>query len=728
MYGLLLLGVGAATTSCEDMFTAENKLVTTDLEPQEQGYQLMGIVKRMQKLADRTVLLGEIRADLIDVNKDVASTDLQQLYDNNIDADNVYNNPADYYDVINNCNIYLAYVDDQLELYGSIYYEKEIAAVKCFRAWCYLELVKIYGSVPFITDPVLTAEDAEDIVASGKKADMVTILDFCIADLEEELSKNKAKNLAMRPDLGAAFWKGGSVDSKNFFIPVRPLLAELYLWRGAYEGKSDTSKGYYLRAVNLYHEYFCFPGEERAVRNYVAEWSNRDHEGVPFYSSSSSYSSMRFYASATDENVAILPCDTATYYGNISKLGTVFNSQYSNNYYPWIVPSARLSSISAAPQYCYVDLSNTKAEIIKFSSDPSEYQQASYVGDLRYAAVYQTESNYSNSKDNANYNASRSWVTKWTGGGSFPKKDEKVDYIPFFRTTILYLHMAEALNRAGFPETAFAVLKYGLTKEVMEDRSKVSKVEFDALSKIKVNGFDLKVQGYSDDMNNSFVVWPSMVFYNPNNLSNSGSHTGTLAQIGIHSLGSGCSELNDNYFLATDSLGIIPVPAILPVPEIVNEPGKMMTYEEWCEENNIKTPNLQSNKNKYETYKTEYNEAVKKYEQWLITYPAALAEYNESVRVHDEAVAYNAAWLASDEVRTKRMDVLSQMILEEEALEGMFEGQRFYDLMRYQMQEGQLQGGAVGATISIPWYRDKYGDGLRGGMDNRQWYLKLPTR
>ena len=62
-------------SSCEDMFTAENQLVTTNLAPQDTVYQMMGIVKRMQKLADRTILLGEVRADLVPVNPLVASSD-----------------------------------------------------------------------------------------------------------------------------------------------------------------------------------------------------------------------------------------------------------------------------------------------------------------------------------------------------------------------------------------------------------------------------------------------------------------------------------------------------------------------------------------------------------------------------------------------------------------------------------------------------------------------------
>jgi hypothetical protein len=110
-------------------------------------------VKKMQKLLDRTVLLGEVRADLMTANES-ASLMIKQLADNAVDENNIYNNPADYYDVINSCNIYLANVDENLKTHGEYYYEKEIVSVKAFRAWAYLELAKIYGEVPFVLDPI----------------------------------------------------------------------------------------------------------------------------------------------------------------------------------------------------------------------------------------------------------------------------------------------------------------------------------------------------------------------------------------------------------------------------------------------------------------------------------------------------------------------------------------------------------------------------------------------
>ena len=82
-------------------------MVETNLTPQDTVYQVMGIVKKMQKLVDRTVLLGEVRADLVNVNAS-ASLDLKELAANNVSETNAYNNPYDYSDVINSCNLYLA--------------------------------------------------------------------------------------------------------------------------------------------------------------------------------------------------------------------------------------------------------------------------------------------------------------------------------------------------------------------------------------------------------------------------------------------------------------------------------------------------------------------------------------------------------------------------------------------------------------------------------------------
>ena len=105
-------------------------------------------------------------------------------------------------------------------------------------------------------------------------------------------------------------------------------------------------------------------------------------------------------------------------------------------------------------------------------------------------------------------------------------------------------------------------------------------------------------------------------------------------------------------------------------------------------------------------------------------------EYNawaDSVNIarKDSVDTYNASYLASTSIRTKRQARVAQLILEEEALEGVFEGLRFYDIMRYQMQE--MGGSAIGSTITMPAYiEEKYGATTK--MTGKPWYLKLPLR
>ncbi len=743
--GLLLLGVGATTTSCEDMLTADNHLVTTDLAPQDTLYQMMGIVKRMQSLADRTILLGEIRADLVDVDQARASADLKALSDNNITTKNKYNSPAEYYGVINSCNIYLTYVDSLYKVYGEYYYQKEIIAAKCFRAWCYLELAKIYGAVPFITEPVLSAEAAEQIVASGNKKDMLGILDFAIQDLAPYAYLPENSNL--RPSYGASF---SGVSARSIFLPVRALLGELYLWRGSVKGKG-AGQSDFIDAVRMYHDYLCYPGEEKSVDYNSIEWTSTDWRSPIMSGSTSTYSLYNFGLGSQNAYAAVLPLDTAAYYGTTSDLRAIFNSNYSNNYYPSVVPSTRMGDISKAQKNLFISWKKVTtssgaqaAELVRSYApeNVATLGDERLIGDLRFADVYRTESNVGESRYNANRNSVKQYITKWLEGSSSISDDKRQTYIIYYRTNTLYLHMAEALNLAGFPETAFVVLSRGLTygtlntdtirvnqtitktdgstKDTIIAMKLVSDDEFDRLCNIKTYGYTNTTSDYDTDKAkaekaaNSFVVWKRDVFWNLPKLDNnrSGSTIGSWrnntaapqnakTQIGLHSLGSGDSEFNEFYQLddkaTRDQLkqGLKPD---LPEGGYPSETGVVLTFDEW----KAITTKAKTTTN-YDAYVDEYNQ-----------YPTKLANYNADV-----------TFLKSAAVRAKRQAHISWLILEEEALEGAFEGQRFYDILRYQMQEGKVSGPS--ATIQMPDSITKL-YGPTPNMTGKPWYLPLPNR
>ena len=735
----------ATTTSCEDMLTADNHLVTTDLAPQDTLYQMMGIVKRMQSLADRTILLGEIRADLVDVDQARASADLKALSDNNITTTNKYNSPAEYYGVINSCNIYLTYVDSLYKVYGEYYYQKEIIAAKCFRAWCYLELAKIYGAVPFITEPVLSAEAAEQIVASGNKKSMLEILDFAIQDLAPYAYLPENSNL--RPSYGATF---SGVSARSIFLPVRALLGELYLWRGSVKGKG-AGQSDFIDAVRMYHDYLCYPGEEKSVDYNSIEWTSTNWQSPIRSGMTSTYSLYNFGLSSQNAYAAVLPLDTAAYYGTTSDLRAIFNSNYSNNYYPSVVPSTRMGDISKAQKNLFISWkkvsTSSGAQAVELVRSYAPENVATLgderlIGDLRFADVYRTESNVGESRYNANRNSVKQYITKWLEGSSSISDDKRQTYIIYYRTNTLYLHMAEALNLAGFPETAFVVLSRGLTygtlntdtirvnqtitktdgstKDTIIAMKLVSDDEFDRLCNIKTYGYTNTTSDYDTDKAkaekaaNSFVVWKRDVFWNLPKLDNnrSGSTIGSWrkntaapqnakTQIGLHSLGSGDSEFNEFYQLddkaTRDQLkqGLKPD---LPEGGYPSETGVVLTFDEW----KAITTKAKTTIN-YDAYVNEYNQ-----------YPTKLANYNADV-----------TFLKSAAVRAKRQAHISWLILEEEALEGAFEGQRFYDILRYQMQEGKVSGPS--ATIQMPDSITKL-YGPTPNMTGKPWYLPLPNR
>ena len=690
--GLLLLVLGTATVSCEDMFTADNTLVTTELAPQDTLYQMMGIIKRMQKLADRTVLLGEVRADLVDVDPLHASADIQELAANNVSAANVYNQPSDYYAVINSCNIYLAYVDSMRNSQGTRkYFEKEILAAKCFRAWCYLELLKIYGDVPYIRTPILNSDNAEEIVASGKKEGMVTI----VTDMINDLANFRAsENDELRQSYGDRTFN--NIRYSQMVIPVRAMLAELYLWRGSYTGNQTD----YINAIRMYHDYFTFPGEEINTGRAKANWSSRDSERP----STSDYNSNFLAAS---QCAGVLPMETSQYYGTVSKLRGVFCSLDSNNYYPAVVASQRAKDISKAQDYCqFLVEGGGLPEIYFREHDPNLYSDYKTMeGDLRLYSVSDgpdnVKDNSSNSHENSSYNnmyyLNRKYGTTTNGNSYLP-------FVPYFRNNILYLHFAEALNRAGFPETAFAILKYGLSYYTLTNRDIVSKDEFDRLSLITSIGFTVQEPKFTDDdlkkqTTGTAAIWSSDVFatyfivpldqMNPQRIVEGGNYI----QLGIHSFGSGDSEYNDRYFLDDEETK-----------------SGLKAYKEDLELEEV--PRLSRNSTHEDS--VEYDRVV------------AYNAYADSVNIaqKDSVDSYNAEYLAYPDIRTKRQAHVSKLILEEEALEGVFEGQRFYDIMRYQMQE--MGGAAIGTTITMPAYiEEKYGTTTK--MAGKPWFLKLPS-
>lgn len=426
--GLSLLALGSYT-SCTDMMDTDSKLVMFSQdhslnEPTDTVYSVMGIIGKMQALADRTVLLGEIRGDLVELTSK-ATLDLQELAQFNIGADNAYNSAKAYYAVINNCNFYLANVDTSLKKRNEYVFMKEFAAVKTFRAWTYLQLVMTYGSVPFIIDPILTEADANK---NYPMKDIKQICDYFVDDL--------------LPYVNVPFPGYGPInglESSKFFLPTRVVLGDLCLWGERY-----------AEAAMYYHDFLANDTRPMTLSMSQTIWNK---ESTTFTNFQNSYSGM-FSTVGNTEIVSYVPMESTSTMLAYSGLRNIFNSTIQNNYYFNATPSKRLIELSKAQSNCIVFVNSSGRDTLY--SPVANVEKPLWVGDLRLTSVY-TITNGTAGTNDGNSTTSNLYSTVRQTIGKF-----STGHVILYRRGQIYLRFAEAMNRAGFPESAFAILKYGL--------------------------------------------------------------------------------------------------------------------------------------------------------------------------------------------------------------------------------------------------------------------------
>lgn len=414
---LLSQGLPSCSETDSDLvsFVEDNRLDT----PNDTVYSLMGIINKMQVIADRTILLGELRGDLTSLTEN-ATLDLQGIANFTAGTDNPYNNARDYYAVIQNCNYFLATADTTLTKRGYKVFEKEYAVVKAYRAWTYLQLAINYGSVPFFTEPLLAEKEADP--SKFPHYDVTQIANYFIADLQPYVDTDY-------PNYGAI----NGFDSRRFYLPVRVLLGDLCLWAGRYS-----------EAAKFYHDYLTKQGDTHPAGTANIAWENYDFQTI-----------IDGYASqlmASSERITFIPMEEEEYDGIVSHLKDVFNSTEDNNYYYQATHSKAYDELSQAQRYVLVY--NDPVTLLPDTVAPADtmtYWNDALRGDLRQFSIYSLRNQPSASTA---YSSLRQTCYKHT-----------TDNVNILRLQHVYLRYAEALNRAGFPESAFAVLKYGLWYE-----------------------------------------------------------------------------------------------------------------------------------------------------------------------------------------------------------------------------------------------------------------------
>ena len=684
---LAIIGVFAGmTTSCEDMLDKGNEYVIYAddhliSDPADTVTSVMGILNKLQGIAIRNNLFGELRADLVNV-RDNATIDLKDIAANQVDDDNAYNVPRDYYAVINNCNYFLANADSLAGNTGrnERYFTAEIAQVHSIRAWTYLQLVLLYGRVPFVTDPVLTKIESD---AQYPMYDIQQVCDYFIKDLKPYYGRSY-------PDYQSI----ESIDPQMCFFPTQVVMGDLYLWLAAIGHDQEAAR----QAAKAYYDYIVWDlsGKSRLrTGSQRVYWAPNTLYTNDFMSPSGSlrYNPAQVWGAEASDAITAIPMDSLSADGYFNKLRDLYNTSRDDDFVEAsIEPSDALRELSQAQTYIGYDSQNQEV-IVTADKFTDEQLKRGYLGDLRY------QENYSES--------TMKWNAQEVDYQSISKHN--FQHIGIYRASQLYLRLAEALNYAGYPRFARQILTMGLSNNVIQYE----------VQPYYLSAADSTFLAYFDFNNDYFLPYASN--YAPKR-NQWGVVTGYTTQPrslqdvnmwGIHARGCGLPFLLDDYAPLSvvdstaypveleENIGLQPLrtdyefPA---TPRVVSKPSTWDLYpNEVVDEATYKTINPKALSAAYTRYVS--NDSVGKYNTYITeTLPVYQAQTDSveavfqtdlkayQARFDEFMVAYNEWRLqaySEPSFVTSEQATVDQAILDEQALELVYEGNRFYDLMRH---------------------------------------------
>lgn len=434
---LILCVIG--TSSCSDMFETESKSVVFDhtlSTANDSLYSALGILGQMQKLSERYVLMGELRGDLMSATEDAVEA-IQEVANFNVSPSNTYCDVTDYYSVINNCNYAITYMDTSLVNFDTKEMLPEFAAIKTMRAWTYWQLALLRGDVQWMTEPIT------DLGQSNAEYPVKTI-----DELAEMLIEDLVPYIGIR-ELDYGFI--GDNSSQKYFIPLDLLLGDLYLYLNRYD---EAAQAYYRYIYN---------------HNVTVTWNY-----VTRFTSEGNFSSSTFISSYSGEMLCGLPSheDPTGYHPELIRLAF--------NFKPSVVPAAS-----------FVDSMALKPSFYRLN-DGQQGLEAVCVGDQRgqgltngggstpvsygvYAEGYDTKTLIAKYMNCAKSHSGSDPQNEYVNGLTY------TNIVPLYRNSMVYLRLAEALNRSGRPSLALAVMRYGLRRDVVSGTNmKVNEWELNA--------------------------------------------------------------------------------------------------------------------------------------------------------------------------------------------------------------------------------------------------------
>ena len=464
-------------TACSDMLESDSSRQLFDPaldQKTDSVFYAYGVMQAMQQLADQYYFQNELRGDLVKPTEK-ASLHLRDLASFTADATNKYDSVYRYYKVINNCNYYLAHRDTTLATGARNVVCNEYAAIASFRAWTYLQLARQYGAAPYITEPVTTIGQ---INANTSMTSYEGILQSEAQMLESLKARYSDEQISV-PTFGQSSRSVGMlnwgneekfISPKKCFIPLNVVLGDIYLELGQYE-QAATCYYQYLRYEGLqdprnisvnYTDYMSpyYSSYSPIFKNFT-EWpvDYNEQQNNNLYNQSPIWENSFLHSPAPGDVISYIPMAVNYTMGQTTNIPAA----YGYNYYGTERSSAvmvddPMAGVFNCPKTQDIQIIPSQA----YCDSARRAQYYFYTEQVKVAPFNWIVRNEPLGDARANM------ICQGEGADSVYVYTYKPStaYVLLYRNATVWLHLAEAINRMGYPDAAFAVLKNGLHSEL----------------------------------------------------------------------------------------------------------------------------------------------------------------------------------------------------------------------------------------------------------------------
>lgn len=277
---LILFITSVISFSCKDYLTVAPK----DNIPVDQAFKkaddaisaVYGLYALMQPCVDQLFLAGDVQSDLV-VAASGADQFIAEIAQNRVTPMNPYTDFSKFYRLVVACNNTIKGLDD-IERLDPVNYTLEkhsfnVAEIICIRAWAYLQLVKIWGDVPYYENNITDFQQVKDIAATSGNVILATI--------DKEVTEKSY------PILKYALGNNTTLYAQFQSLTCPLLLSEINLYLGNYSKSADWIRPFAPYGIETSRIFGCGRSAAPAFINNFrwnsgTDWQYSTLFGIPF--------------------------------------------------------------------------------------------------------------------------------------------------------------------------------------------------------------------------------------------------------------------------------------------------------------------------------------------------------------------------------------------------------------------------------------------------------------